>query len=221
MLDEILARVDRRLDAVGMTAAEACIKAGLSKTFLTLTRRASETRSAHGGSVALFAQLAVVLNTSVGWLIDGSGEEEVGHPDVTVREKQGRIQSVAWDDVFSSSGGSLTSQLESVPAEKQFSLMLSTSRLPELGVEGAILQCVSWLPGDLIADRDFLLVEKSTVWGKWKRQAVCRAIKTSEGFEARSLGPGEVSRGILHLSSQKLRDCIYPIGKITHSIRIL
>lgn len=220
MLDEILERVDRRLDAVGLTAAEACVKAGLSRSFLTLTRRAAGNGSAHGGSVALFGQLAGVLGTTVGWLIDGSGEEEIS----TFRKApmaSGRVRSASWEEVFASAGSAPTSRLMGMPIEKQFTLALESTRFPELGTQGAILQCISWSPGDPISEGDMILVEKSTVWGKWRRQAVCRAVKSEKGFEAHSLGAGGVSRGALHLSSQKLRDCIYPLGKITHSIRIL
>ncbi|WP_128755465.1 hypothetical protein [Metarhizobium album] len=223
MLDEILDRVDRRLDAVGMTAAEACLKAGLSRTFLSLTRRAVSKGKAHGGSVTLFHRLASVLDTSVGWLIDGSGAEQITDraPKIGEHCRSGTLKSASWDDVFGTRGTPLLGYIHGLPLGTQISLRLESSQLLDLGGEGDILLCVVWRPGDPIRDQELFLVEKSTVWGKWRRQSVCRAVKTEKGFDAYSLGKRSVNRGSLHLSQQKLRDCIFPLARISHTIRIL
>ena len=79
---EILNRIDRRLEAVGLNESSAPVKVGLSKDAIRNIRRAVKAGDESKGvsTNTLFA-LAPVLETTVSWLV-----EEVGPEVVPIRD---------------------------------------------------------------------------------------------------------------------------------------
>lgn len=73
MLSDVLDRIERRLAALGMSATEASVAAGLSKDGIRNMRRYID--SGRGMTVLTLIKLAPVLKTTPGWLIDGTGPE--------------------------------------------------------------------------------------------------------------------------------------------------
>ncbi|MGE0845521.1 MAG: XRE family transcriptional regulator [Flavobacteriaceae bacterium] len=87
MLSEVLDRIHSRLEAVGLKASTASRRAGLSDSAIrNIERTVQSGRPGAGVSTGTLAALAPVLQTSVAWLLDGTGEEEVVRDDVSVRE---------------------------------------------------------------------------------------------------------------------------------------
>lgn len=85
MLDEVLQRIEKRLEAVGLKAAVASRKAGLSEDAIRNLRRGSKTETGrHGASTRTIEKLAVVLETTPGWLLDGIGDEDASSTRHTV-----------------------------------------------------------------------------------------------------------------------------------------
>jgi hypothetical protein len=75
-LKTIVARIDRRLTAVGKKAATASREAGLSTSAIRNLRRGAKGEIAtKGGNAATFAALAPVLETTPTWLMTGEGPE--------------------------------------------------------------------------------------------------------------------------------------------------
>lgn len=75
MLADILARIDKRLDALGLAESSAAEKAGLSNSAIRNLRRAVKEGRNGGVSTKTLAALAKTLGTSVAWLSDGVGSE--------------------------------------------------------------------------------------------------------------------------------------------------
>jgi SOS-response transcriptional repressor LexA len=83
MLQDVLERVERRLEAVGLKAAEASKKAGLSPDAIRNMRRAVESPDQRKGvSTRTITALAPVLQTTTSWLLEGIGQEEAEGPPV-------------------------------------------------------------------------------------------------------------------------------------------
>lgn len=77
-MKEILNRIDRRLEALGLNESSAPVKAGLSKDAIRNIRRAVKIGDESKGvsTNTLFA-LAPILETTVSWLVEGTGPEIV------------------------------------------------------------------------------------------------------------------------------------------------
>ncbi|WGG61838.1 XRE family transcriptional regulator [Brucella intermedia] len=75
MLDDVLQRVEKRLEAVGLSAQAASVKAGLSKDAIRNMQRAVQQKGRAGVSTRTITALAPVLETSVSWLLEGEGDE--------------------------------------------------------------------------------------------------------------------------------------------------
>lgn len=85
MLADVLARINHRLEVVGLTATTASKKAGLSEDAIRNLRRAVDSDSRKGVSTKTLTALAPVLLTTPGWLIEGEGPEEAEiHPTVPI-----------------------------------------------------------------------------------------------------------------------------------------
>jgi len=87
MLDEILNRIDQRLEALGLSESRAATMAGLSNSAIRGIRRAvREGNLDHGVSTKTLAALAPVLETTISWLAEGMGSDgedlEVNRTDV-------------------------------------------------------------------------------------------------------------------------------------------
>ncbi|WP_232629128.1 S24 family peptidase [Methylobacterium sp. Leaf118] len=78
-MHEILARIERRLEAVGLTESAASKLAGKPDAIRNL-RRALEKDGRQGVSTATLNALAPVLGTTPVWLFAGAGPETVGEP---------------------------------------------------------------------------------------------------------------------------------------------
>ena len=76
MLQEILERINKRLEVVGISAAAASAKAGLSKDAIRNIQRAVEQGKEGGASTQTILKLAPVLKTSGSWLLEGIGAED-------------------------------------------------------------------------------------------------------------------------------------------------
>lgn len=76
MLSEILNRIERRLDVLGLSAAGASRQAGLSADAIRNMQRAAEKDDRQGVSTATLTKLAPVLQTTASWLLDGAGPED-------------------------------------------------------------------------------------------------------------------------------------------------
>lgn len=91
MLADVLARIDKRLDAIGMAESAASVKAGLSNSAIRNLRRAVKEGRESGVSTRTLAALAPVLGTSVAWLSDGVGSE-TGEAGVSVVD----VPHISW-----------------------------------------------------------------------------------------------------------------------------
>ncbi|WP_176223170.1 S24/S26 family peptidase [Aurantimonas sp. 22II-16-19i] len=76
MLNDVLARVQKRLEVVGLSASAASKRAGLSKDAIRNMRRAIEKEGREGVSTRTIAALAPVLQTTTGWLLSEEGPED-------------------------------------------------------------------------------------------------------------------------------------------------
>lgn len=79
MLEEIVARINRRLEKLGLTESAAAIAAGKSDSLIRDMRRglAGKNKGVKGAKVDSLAALAPILQTTVGWLAAGEGPEEI------------------------------------------------------------------------------------------------------------------------------------------------
>jgi phage repressor protein C with HTH and peptisase S24 domain len=79
MLSDVLERINKRLEAVGLSESGAALKAGLSADAIRNMRRAvAAGKTQTGASIKTLSALAPVLKTSVGWLLEESGAEVTG-----------------------------------------------------------------------------------------------------------------------------------------------
>lgn len=76
MLKDILDRIHKRLEVVGLQAATASARAGLSKDAIRNIERAVEQGKDAGASTSTIIKLAPILGTTASWLIEGVGPEE-------------------------------------------------------------------------------------------------------------------------------------------------
>ncbi|WP_235901763.1 LexA family protein [Ochrobactrum quorumnocens] len=76
MLADVLNRIQKRLDAVGLKESRAATIAGLSDSAIRNMRRAVEAGKDRGASIKTLEKLAPVLGTNVTWLMEGIGNEE-------------------------------------------------------------------------------------------------------------------------------------------------
>lgn len=83
MIQDVLDRVQTRLDAVGLTAQAASRAAGISKDAIRNMQRAAKTPGRGGVSTRTIQALAPVLQTNAGWLLDGTGDENQIDPMVS------------------------------------------------------------------------------------------------------------------------------------------
>jgi hypothetical protein len=101
MLRDVLARIEERLTAVGLTATGASRKAGLSEDAIRNIRRAVARDEPQGVSTKTIDALAPVLETTPAWLIEGVGPD--ADPMVPVigsvgADPEGRILFSTGDD---------------------------------------------------------------------------------------------------------------------------
>jgi transcriptional regulator with XRE-family HTH domain len=75
MLEQILARIDARLEAVGLAESAAAKKAGLSDSAIRNMRRAVKAGKKQGASIKTLEALAPVLKTTPAWLLTGEAKE--------------------------------------------------------------------------------------------------------------------------------------------------
>lgn len=74
-MKQILDRIERRLEAVGLSSNAASLKAGLSGDAIRNIRRAVERGERQGVSTHTIQALAPVLETTPSWLLEERGEE--------------------------------------------------------------------------------------------------------------------------------------------------
>ncbi len=72
-LKEVVGRIEERLAALGLTAAGASKKAGLSSDAIRNLKRAVKEGKDAGASTMTINKLAPILETTTGWLITGGG----------------------------------------------------------------------------------------------------------------------------------------------------
>ena len=78
MLEDVLARIDKRLKAVGLAESAAALKADLSDSAIRNMRRAVKAGDGkkRGASIRTIEKLAPILKTTAVWLMDEVGPEE-------------------------------------------------------------------------------------------------------------------------------------------------
>ncbi|UXM94293.1 S24 family peptidase [Bartonella sp. HY329] len=77
MIEQVLNRIDKRLEAVGMKESRASVEAGLSDSAIRNIRRKLRSGDKNGDvTLKTLAALAPVLKTNVAWLAEGVGPEE-------------------------------------------------------------------------------------------------------------------------------------------------
>ncbi|MCA0032714.1 hypothetical protein [Mesorhizobium sp. B263B2A] len=77
MLKDILARIESRLNAVGLKESAAAVMAGLSDSAIRDMRRAiRDGKDDAGVSTRTLVKLAPVLETTASWLMEGTGPEQ-------------------------------------------------------------------------------------------------------------------------------------------------
>ena len=76
MVEDVLARVEERLEAVGLSATAASKLAGLSEDAIRNMRRAVEKGDRKGVTTRTVSALAPVLRTTAGYLMSGEGDGE-------------------------------------------------------------------------------------------------------------------------------------------------
>ncbi|MUZ63223.1 phage repressor protein [Agrobacterium vitis] len=84
MLMDILNRIQERLDAVGLSANAASVKAGISKDAIRNIQRACKS-GRDGISITTLIKLAPVLQTTPSWLLEGSSNAN-----------QFRVPKISW-----------------------------------------------------------------------------------------------------------------------------
>jgi hypothetical protein len=84
MLDDVLLRIERRLKATDQSANAASLAAGVSGDAIRNLRRAVKKGDRQGISTLTLTKLAPVLQTTVGWLLDGNGPEDGEGMDVPI-----------------------------------------------------------------------------------------------------------------------------------------
>lgn len=85
MIEDVLARIEKRLTALGLKAAAASRQAGLSEDAIRNLRRAAKGDvNRHGTSTRTIELLAPVLQTTPGWLMDGVGDEDATTPSYVI-----------------------------------------------------------------------------------------------------------------------------------------
>lgn len=84
MLSDVLNRVHQRLDALGKSGHSASKEAGLSSDAIRNMERAVKEGKRSGVSTKTVTALAPVLQTTVAWLLEGEGSEEVTSETVPV-----------------------------------------------------------------------------------------------------------------------------------------
>jgi hypothetical protein len=84
MLNEILDRINSRLEVLKLAPSAASHMAGLSKDAIRNIERAVEQGKLEGGtSTVTLLKLAPVLRTTASWLLEGTGVEDTSEPDIS------------------------------------------------------------------------------------------------------------------------------------------
>jgi hypothetical protein len=99
MLVNVLARIQRRLEKVGLTESAAALKAGLSRDGIRNLRRAvRDGKLKSGANMTTIDKLAPVLQTTAAWLIEGRGPEELSE-DFLTQTVTIDVPLISWDSV--------------------------------------------------------------------------------------------------------------------------
>ncbi len=89
MMEDILERIQQRLDALNISARAASLSAGLSPDGIRNLDRSAKAGKA-GITAATLLQLAPALEATAGWLIDGTGP----NPDDKIAVIAGEIATL-------------------------------------------------------------------------------------------------------------------------------
>lgn len=84
MLEDVVHRVESRLEAVGLSATAASKAAGLSGDAIRNLQRAAKEGKRQGVSTRTINALAPILKTNVNWLLNGEGDENTAPPSASV-----------------------------------------------------------------------------------------------------------------------------------------
>lgn len=82
-LQRVIKRIDARLKAVGMSANAASVAAGKKDAIRNL-KRAAKDGNRQGATTTTMAALAPVLKTTVQWLLEGQGVEDIAADTRTI-----------------------------------------------------------------------------------------------------------------------------------------
>lgn len=81
-LKNVVERIEKRLEVVGLSASRASVEAGLSKDAIRNLQRAAQGKApSRGVSSQTVGKLAPVLRTTPGWLLDAAGDSDIEQPE--------------------------------------------------------------------------------------------------------------------------------------------
>lgn len=76
--NEVIRRIDQRIEALGLTENKASVKSGLSRDAIRSIRRNAKSGRQRGVSTETLQKLAPALETTPEWLMRGVGPESIG-----------------------------------------------------------------------------------------------------------------------------------------------
>jgi hypothetical protein len=104
MLDDILKRIKKRLDVVGLSATAASKQAGLSADGIRNIKR-GVAAGRRGATITTLNALAPVLKTTVTWLMEGKGPEETSEAEPLAIPLVGHVGAGAATHLFDQGQG--------------------------------------------------------------------------------------------------------------------
>ncbi|RUV07972.1 phage repressor [Mesorhizobium sp. M1A.F.Ca.IN.020.03.2.1] len=133
-LRDVVKRVESRLSELGLSAAAASTRAGLSKDAIRNMQRAAKDGTRQGVSTNTLAALAPVLDTNVAWLLGDRADDEPGESeDVRHVKVTGFVQAGAWAETWEWSDDEVYSvPVPDDPALRAFGLHAAETRGPSM-----------------------------------------------------------------------------------------
>lgn len=190
MIQDVLNRVEERLEALGMSAQAASIAAGLSKDAIRNMRRAANKGDRSGVSTKTINALAKALETTPGWLMTGDGS-----PNDTVTPSAnaivmvpvvGYVEAGVWreaDHFESMDLGELPFPTNGTDPNALYVLNVNGTSANQIAPEGSSVVCASL---DAVEPRDGDLVHVQRERAGLYESTLKRVHRTEAGLELRT-----------------------------------
>lgn len=196
---DLPSRVQRRLDAIGISARRASLDAGLSDAF-TLNILGGKSRSPRSENLQ---KLAGVLQTTVVWLVKGEGDEVVGTPNGAISDdvRQAKEETAARADLVMPVLGEVAagrwmeveqngdeSRYEAAPItpdprwrrEAQYGLVVRGTSLNLYAVDGDTLHCLDIAQSGRMPTSGELVIVEQIRDGGFLRERTAKAYHLGE-----------------------------------------